>query len=92
MLYFAAPTTLLPEPTTLADFLRSYQLCCYSRISQHFMEPEDSLMCLQPDITESDVFMFLGIIIKMGGDICEEHERVTTGELLSSSFHLLMAK
>jgi hypothetical protein len=27
-------------------FLRSRQFCSYSRISQHFMEPEDSLPCL----------------------------------------------
>jgi hypothetical protein len=25
----------------------SHQLCSYSRISQHFMEPEDSLLCSQ---------------------------------------------
>jgi hypothetical protein len=28
-------------------FLRSRQLCSYSRISEHFMEPEGSLLCLQ---------------------------------------------
>jgi hypothetical protein len=28
-------------------FLRSRQLCSYSRTSQHFMEPEDSLPCSQ---------------------------------------------
>jgi hypothetical protein len=39
------------------------------------MEPEDSLLCSQPDVTESEVFMFLGLIIKMGGDTYEEHER-----------------
>jgi hypothetical protein len=40
------------------------------------MELEDLLPCSQPDIAESEVFMFLGIIIKMGGDTCEEHERL----------------
>jgi hypothetical protein len=90
MLYFVVLTTLLPEPTTVAlasswaftrtwfllhgaeHFLRSYQLCCYSRISQH----EESLLCSQPDIAESEVFMVLGMIIKMGRDTCEEHERL----------------
>jgi hypothetical protein len=28
-------------------FLRSRQLCSYSRTSQHFMEPEGSLLCSQ---------------------------------------------
>jgi hypothetical protein len=28
-------------------FLRSYQLCSHSRTSQHFMEPEGSLLCSQ---------------------------------------------
>jgi hypothetical protein len=32
-------------------FLRSCQLCSYSRISQHFMEPEGSLPCSQEPST-----------------------------------------
>jgi hypothetical protein len=32
-------------------FLRSCQLCSYSRISQHVMEPEDSLPCSQEPST-----------------------------------------
>jgi hypothetical protein len=40
------------------------------------MEPEDSLPGSQPDITESEVFLFLGIIIKLGVDTCEEHKRL----------------
>jgi hypothetical protein len=32
-------------------FLRSYQLCSYSRTSQHFIEPEDSLPCSQESST-----------------------------------------
>jgi hypothetical protein len=32
-------------------FLRSCQLCCYSRTSQHSMEPEDSLPCSQEPST-----------------------------------------
>jgi hypothetical protein len=32
-------------------FLKSRQLCSYSRISQHFMEPESSLMCSQEPFT-----------------------------------------
>jgi hypothetical protein len=38
--------TLGAEP-----FLRSRQLCSHSRASQHFMEPEGSLPCLQKLIT-----------------------------------------
>jgi hypothetical protein len=34
-------------------FLRSRQLCSYSRISQHFMEPEGSLPCSQEPSTGS---------------------------------------
>jgi hypothetical protein len=34
-------------------FLRSRQLCSYSRISQRFMEPEDSLPCSQEPYTGS---------------------------------------
>jgi hypothetical protein len=37
-------------------------------MSQYFMEPDASLLCSQSDITESEVFMFLGSIIKMVGD------------------------
>jgi hypothetical protein len=32
-------------------FLRSRQLCIYSRTSQHFMEPENSLPCTQEPST-----------------------------------------
>jgi hypothetical protein len=32
-------------------FLRSLQLCSYSRTSQHFMEPEGSLPCSQEPST-----------------------------------------
>jgi hypothetical protein len=32
-------------------FLRSHQLLSYSRISQHFMEPEGSLLCSQEPST-----------------------------------------
>jgi hypothetical protein len=32
-------------------FLRSRQLCSYSRTSQHFMEPEGSLPCSQKPYT-----------------------------------------
>jgi hypothetical protein len=32
-------------------FLRSCQLCSYSRTSQHFMEPEGSLPCSQQSST-----------------------------------------
>jgi hypothetical protein len=32
-------------------FLRSCQLCSYSRTSQHFMEPEGSLLCSQEPST-----------------------------------------
>jgi hypothetical protein len=32
-------------------FLRSFQLCSYSRTSKHFMEPEDSLPCSQEPST-----------------------------------------
>jgi hypothetical protein len=32
-------------------FLRSRQLCSYSRISQHFMEPDGSLSCSQEPST-----------------------------------------
>jgi hypothetical protein len=32
-------------------FLRSRQLCSYSRTSQHFMEPEYSLLCSQEPST-----------------------------------------
>jgi hypothetical protein len=32
-------------------FLRNLQLCSYSRISQHFMEPEGSLPCSQEPST-----------------------------------------
>jgi hypothetical protein len=32
------------------SFLRTHQLCSYSRISQHFMEPEGSLPCSQEPI------------------------------------------
>jgi hypothetical protein len=32
-------------------FLRNRQLCSYSRIPQHFMEPEGSLPCSQEPIT-----------------------------------------
>jgi hypothetical protein len=32
-------------------FLRSLQLCSYSRYSQHFMEPGDSLSCSQEPFT-----------------------------------------
>jgi hypothetical protein len=30
-----------------AESLRSHQLLTYSRIPEHFMEPKDSLLCLQ---------------------------------------------
>jgi hypothetical protein len=39
------------------------------------MEPEDSLLCSEPDITESEVFLFL-VIVEMGGDTCKQHERL----------------
>jgi hypothetical protein len=39
---------ILTSPTHGAEpFLRSYQLCSYSRTSQHFIEPESSLPCSQ---------------------------------------------
>jgi hypothetical protein len=38
-------------PHRAEPFLRSQQLCSYSRISQHFMEPEDSLPCSQEPST-----------------------------------------
>jgi hypothetical protein len=50
--------------------MRNCQLCCYSRFSQHFMEPEDSLLCSQPDITDSEVFLFLGIYYALRTSDC----------------------
>jgi hypothetical protein len=32
-------------------FLKSRQMCSYSRTSQHFMEPEGSLLCSQDPST-----------------------------------------
>jgi hypothetical protein len=37
--------------TRKLPFLRSRQLCCYSRTSQHFMEHKDSLPCSQEPST-----------------------------------------
>jgi hypothetical protein len=42
----SSSVTHIPEP-----FLRSCQLCSYSRTCQHFMEPEGSLPCSQESST-----------------------------------------
>jgi hypothetical protein len=56
-----AMITLTHSPTHGAEpFLRSRQLCSYSRTSQHFIEPESSLLWSQEPPTspypESDQF------------------------------------
>jgi hypothetical protein len=68
-------------------FLRSYQLCSYSRTFQHFMEPKGSFTCSQEPSTGPYSEQFIPKGSKISKETCKEvhaHLWVETPELLQN--------